>query len=61
LLDRRINGGNAPIPAICVEAMRHDRSELKPPAAGWRCWIALGARHADVCPRRTLPLPPAID
>jgi hypothetical protein len=19
--------------------MRHDRSELKPPAAGWRCWI----------------------
>jgi hypothetical protein len=22
--------------------MRHNRSELKPPAAGWRCWIALG-------------------
>jgi hypothetical protein len=41
-----VNGEVAPIPAVRVEqAMRHDRSELKPPAAGWRCSIALGPGH----------------
>jgi hypothetical protein len=43
-----VNGEVAPIPAVRVEAMRHDRSELKPPAAGWRCWIALGPGHCSL-------------
>jgi hypothetical protein len=38
-----VNGEVAAIPAVRVEAMRHDRSELK--SAGWRCWIALGPGH----------------
>jgi hypothetical protein len=42
------HGSIAPVPAVRVEAMRHDRSELKPPAAGWRCWIALGPGHCSL-------------
>jgi len=32
-------------PAVRVEAMHHDRSQLKPPAAGWRCWMGAAFRR----------------